>query len=166
MILSIVAAVARNKVIGNLGHLPWRLSADMKFFRNLTYGHHVIMGRKTFESLGKPLEGRVNVVVTKNKNLHLDGALVKYSFEEAVALCRSVKEHEAFVIGGSEIYHLALPQAGRLYLTLVDTQPTGDAFFPEWNLDEWELMSSQPFSSDEKNQYPFSINTYDRKVIS
>ncbi|MBI3318945.1 MAG: dihydrofolate reductase [Candidatus Omnitrophica bacterium] len=127
MTVSLIVAVSRNGVIGNEGKLPWRLPADLKRFKQLTMGHPIIMGRKTFESIGKPLPGRTNIVITRQKNLQACGALVAHSLEEALRLCE--KEQEAFVIGGASIYPEALGQADRIYLTEVHADFEGDARF-------------------------------------
>ncbi len=163
MIVSIVVAIAKNRVIGKDNKLPWKLSGDLRHFKQLTLGHHVIMGRKSFDAVGKPLEGRVNIVVSRNKGLQIEGALVMHSVKEAIHFCEEIKEHEAFVIGGAEIVKQALPLADKMYLTHIDAEPEGDTFFPEWNPDEWTIISSVDHDADEKNQYPFTIKVYQRK---
>jgi dihydrofolate reductase len=133
--LSLIVAMARNRVIGRDGQLPWRLPADQQRFKTLTMGHHIIMGRKTWESIGRPLPGRVSVVVTRNKAYAAAGATVVRSLAEALALARG--DPEAFVIGGGELYREALPLAGRIYLTELEDDYPGDAFFPPLAQREW-----------------------------
>ena len=123
MRISLIAALARNRVIGRENRLPWRLPEDLQRFKRLTMGHPVLMGRKTAESIGKPLPGRLNLVVSRSG----------LGFEQALSKARETGTDELFVIGGGEIYRLALPLADRLYLTLVDSEADGDAFFPEWD---------------------------------
>lgn len=163
MIVSIIVAVAKNGVIGKDNKLPWKLSGDLRHFKQLTLGHHVIMGRKSFDAVGKPLEGRVNIVISRNRGLRLDGALVMHSVKEAIHFCEEVKELEAFVIGGAEIVKQALPLADKMYLTHIDAEPQGDTFFPEWNAGDWKVISETEHDADEKNQYPFTIKVYQRK---
>jgi dihydrofolate reductase len=155
VIVSLIVAMDRNRGIGVDNKLPWRLSADLKRFRELTMGHHIIVGRKTFESIGKPLPGRETIVVTRDKNYRVEGCHIVHSVEEAISLARSRGESEVFVCGGAEIYAQSLQMADRLYLTLVDAEVTADAFFPEWNENEWLEQESAPHPADEKNQYPF-----------
>ncbi len=130
MRISLIAAMSRNRVIGMDNQLPWHLPEDLRRFRALTSGHPVIMGRKTFASIGKPLPHRQNIVISRQKGLEIAGAAVLSSLDEAFSCCAS--NEEVFVIGGAEIYCLALPKADRIYLTLVDREIEGDAFFPEW----------------------------------
>ncbi len=168
--ISIVVAMARNRVIGNKGELPWHLPTDLKHFKELTTGHSVIMGRKTFESilkrLGKPLPDRQNIVLTENRGYTAPapGCNVVHSFREAYYLATNLTAHkeEIFVIGGEKIYRLALPQAERIYLTLVEARPEGDVLFPEINLQKWPMISAQHHESDEKNKYPFTFMTLER----
>jgi dihydrofolate reductase len=146
--LSLIAAVARHRTIGRDNQLPWHLSGDMRHFRETTSGRPVIMGRRTWESLPekfRPLSGRLNVVVSKNPDYSACGAIVTGSLAEAIKKAER-KGGEIFVIGGAKLYHQALPLAGRLYLTEIDAEIPGDAFFPELRADEWrEVSRSQPF---------------------
>ncbi len=144
----------RERGIGIDNKLPWRLPADLKRFRELTMGHHIIVGRKTFESIGKPLPGRQTIIVTRDKYYRWEGCLVVHSVEEAISLAQSRAESEVFVCGGSEIYARALPLAERIYLTLVDSDVAADTFFPEWDEDEWVELERAYFPADETNQYP------------
>lgn len=129
--VSVIAALARNRVIGIGNRLPWRLPEDLAHFKALTIGHPVLMGRKTFESLGRPLPGRTNVVITRNPEYRPAGCFVAGSISDAIALCGDVEE--IFFIGGAELYAQAIPLADRLYLTEVDVEVTGDAWFPEYD---------------------------------
>jgi dihydrofolate reductase len=129
MIISIIAAVSNNNVIGKDNKLPWHLPGDLKRFKELTTGHTIIMGRKTFESIGRPLPSRRNIVVTRNKDYKADGVEIIHSIKEALDLVKN--EDEVFIIGGEEIYKLALPMANKIYLTRINKEYDGDAFFPE-----------------------------------
>lgn len=153
MLISIIVAMGRNRAIGLQNTLPWRLSADMQRFKQLTMGHHILMGRKTYESIGRPLPGRTSIIITRQPEFQAEGCLVAHSFDEAVKLAQARGEQEAFVIGGGEIYAQALPQADRLYLTLVEAAPEADAFFPELANDNWQRGAEQFVAADEKNQY-------------
>lgn len=128
--LSLIAALARNHTVGIANHLPWHLSDDLKYFKATTSGHPIIMGRKTYDSIGRPLPGRHNIVVTRDRNWKADGVTVVHSIAEAVAAAGEVDE--VFLIGGASLYAEALPLADRLYLTEIDADFDGDAFFPDW----------------------------------
>lgn len=160
MTISIVAAVARNGVIGKAGGLPWRLSADLGYFKRLTMGHHMVMGRKTFESIGRPLPGRTSVVVTRGIAQFPEGVIVARSIDDAIAAC--VGDDEIFVTGGAEIYRQAFPLADRLYITEVDAVVDGDTHFPEIKADEWHVVSREQRQADEKNEYGFAFVVYAR----
>ena len=157
--LSIIVAIAKNQVIGINNTLPWHLPEDLKRFRALTTGHHIIMGRKTYESLGRLLPGRTTVIVTRNKDYQLDGALIAHSLETAVALCKN--DDEVFLIGGAELYQYGLKLADKLYITEVDLTVDGDAFFPEFDLSLWQESSRETHISAQA--LPFSYITYMRK---
>lgn len=133
--ISIIVAVAKNGVIGCHNRLIWHMSEDLKRFKALTIGHPIIMGRKTFESIGRPLPGRTNIVVSRNTELKIDGVSVVGSIQEAIDMLP--QEDEIFIIGGGQIYEQALPLTSKIYLTLVDQTPDGDTFFPEITQDEW-----------------------------
>lgn len=175
--LSILVAVARNGVIGNRGDLPWRLSSDLKRFKQLTLGKPVLMGRKTFESivaaLGKPLPGRVSLVLSRQADANdATSDLPRILLDEpgqvvTVLDLESAKklvglESELFVVGGGEIYALALPQADRLYWTWVEAEPAGDTFFPRVDWDEWSLAEETRYPADARNQYDTTFAIYDR----
>ncbi len=141
-LVSIVAAMARNRVIGDGNRLPWHLPEDLQRFRRLTMGAPVIMGRKTFQSIGRLLPGRRNVVLTRQSGWSWDGCATAHSFDEALAITRDAAER--FVIGGGELYRLALPFADRLYLTLIDADCAGDVHFPELDLLAWREREREP----------------------
>jgi dihydrofolate reductase len=159
--LSIIVAVSENNVVGRDNQLPWRLSADLKRLKSITMGHHLIMGRKTWESLGRPLPGRTNVVITRDKNYIAEGGVVVHSLDEALRI--SANDEEAFIFGGGEIFRQALSHVDKIYLTKVHTTVKGDAFFPELKSSEWLEVSSENFKADEKNEFDYSFITYKRK---
>ena len=157
--ISIIVAVAKNGVIGDKNSLLWHISEDMRFFRQTTSGHPVIMGRKTYESLGRPLPNRTNVVISRTID-HIEGCTVVGSLEEAVAMFPS--DEEVFIIGGAQIYALALKVADRFYLTRVEHKYEGDTSFPEWDAKQWSLKSRQAFECGEKYPHPFAFEIYER----
>lgn len=160
--LVLIAAMDRHQVIGKNNRLPWRLSADLKKFKQLTMGYPILMGRKTWESIGRPLPGRRNLVLTRQFGFKALGAQVVHSLDEAL---ESVADRDRlFVIGGEEIYRLALPRAQRLLLTYVDTEVEGgDAVFPALNLDAYHVIGEENTSADAKNQYDFRFVEYAKK---
>lgn len=163
MIVSLIVAMDRRRGIGKDNQLPWRLSADLKRFRELTMGHHLIVGRKTYESIGKPLPGRTMIIVTHQPDFQAEGCLVVRSVEEALALARARNESEVFVIGGAEIYAQTLAQADRLYLTLVEAEVAADTFFPTLAEDDWREVERCTHAADEKHQYAFTFITLDKR---
>lgn len=158
--ISIIAAVAQNGVIGDKNSLLWHISEDMRFFKRTTSGHPVIMGRKTYESLGRPLPNRTNVVISRTPRT-IEGCSVVGSLEEAVAMFP--KEEEVFIIGGAQIYALALGIADKMYLTRVGHDYEGDTSFPEWKEQEWQLISQESYEQGEKYPHPFAFEIYERK---
>ncbi|HEV7919794.1 MAG TPA: dihydrofolate reductase [Thermoanaerobaculia bacterium] len=161
MRLSIIAALAANGVIGRDNRLPWRLSADLKRFKALTMGHHLVMGRKTFASIGRALPGRTTIIITHDEGFRADGVQVAHSIDEALALARD--DDEVFIAGGAEIYRQVLHLADRMYLTRVHADVEGDVTFPEFDdVTEWRLDDVEHCEADEKNDYPFSFLVYDR----
>ena len=158
--ISIIVAASANNVIGAQGDLPWRLSDDLKRFKAVTMGKPVIMGRKTWESIGRPLPGRQNIVITRQEGFAADGCDVVPSTEAATAAAGDAAE--IMVIGGSQVYELFLPQAERLYLTRVYADVEGDAFFPVVDENEWRLVSDEPHSADDRNEFDFSFRIYER----
>ncbi|MBQ7786607.1 MAG: dihydrofolate reductase [Alistipes sp.] len=157
--ISIIVAVAQNGVIGDKNSLLWHISEDMRFFKRTTSGHPVIMGRKTYESLGRPLPNRTNVVISRTMG-EIEGCTVVRSLEEAIALFPT--EEEVFVIGGAQIYALALDVADRFYLTRVGHDYEGDTSFPTWNESEWRLISREAYEQGEKYPHPFAFEIYER----
>lgn len=163
MIVSLLVAMDEKRGIGKDNLLPWRLSADLRRFKELTMSHHIIMGRKTFESIGRQLPGRVMVVITRNTGYHMPGCLIAHSLDEALALAAERGETEAFVIGGGEIFIPALRVADRIYLTLVHADLPVDVFFPAFSLDDWSVEESIIHPADEKNEYPSTFYLLVRK---
>jgi dihydrofolate reductase len=151
--LSIIVAMAKNRVIGNKGAIPWHLPNELKLFKSLTMGHHIIMGRKTYESIGRLLPGRTTVIVTRQSNYRVAGAIIAHSLPDAVTACG--KDDEVFVIGGGELYRAALPIAKRIYLTIVETEPEGDTRMPEIDPAIWREQSTQEFSADDKHRHSY-----------
>ncbi len=164
MTLSIIVALGRNRAIGYQNTLPWRLPTDMQRFKQLTMGHHLLMGRKTFESIGRPLPGRTSIIITRQSDFQAAGCLLAHSLAEAIALAQARGEQEAFVIGGAEIYAQALSLADRMYLTLVEAEPEADAFFPAFAEKGWEASAEEGFAADEKNQYAMKFITLKRHL--
>jgi dihydrofolate reductase len=162
VIVSMLVAMDEKRGIGKDGKLPWRLSSDLKRFRELTMGHHIIVGRKTFESIGKPLPGRQTIVVTRNPSHTVEGCLVAGSVESALALAESRAESEAFIIGGADIYARALGVADRIYLTEVHAGVDADTFFPEFDRGAWTETESSYQPADEKNQHACTFRLLER----
>jgi dihydrofolate reductase len=152
--------MARNRVIGANGAIPWHLPDELKLFKKLTMGHHMIMGRKTWESIGKPLPGRTTVVATRDKGYRAPGAVVAHSLAAAIAACGA--DSEIFVIGGAAIFAEALPRADRLYLTTVEATPEGDTFMPEFDPGEWREVSSLSHPRDERHAHAYRHAVYER----
>ena len=163
MRVSILVAVARSGVIGRGGELPWRLPADLRFFKRVTMGHHLVMGRKTWASIGRPLPGRTMVVLTRDPTLEIPGASVVHDLPEALALARAAGDTEAFVIGGAEVYALALPLADRLYLTRVHADVEGDVRFPVYDPQEWVEVAREEHAADEHHAHAFALCTLERR---
>ena len=160
MTTSIIVAIAKNHAIGKDNKLLWYLPNDLKHFKDVTSGHTVIMGRKTFDSVGKPLPRRRNIVVTRQA-ITIEGCEVVNTIEAALALCAD--EAEVFIVGGAEIYRQALHLTNRIYLTLIDQDFDGDTFFPELNPAEWKETQRENFEPDEKNKYSYSFITLERR---
>jgi len=166
MIISLIAALAKNRTIGKDNDLPWHLPNDMKYFMQTTKGHYVIMGRKNFDSIPekfKPLPNRTNIVVTRKKDFHAPGCMVVNSLEKGIDLARTANENEVFIIGGAEIYKLSLAEANRLYLTEINAEIDGDTFFPEVKRNEWTEVSRKHHQKDEKHLFDFDFVIYDKK---
>jgi dihydrofolate reductase len=159
--ISIIVAMAQNRTIGINNTLPWRCPEDLKHFKALTMGHHMIMGRKTFDSIGKPLPGRTTVVVTRNQSLKIDGCIIAHSLQEAIAACRG--DDEIFIVGGAELYTQALPLADTLYLTEIQQNVTGDAHFPSFKTNNWQEISREARSQTSPQALDYHFITYQRK---
>lgn len=164
--ISMAFAMAQNRVIGRDNALPWHLPQDLQYFKKITMGKPIIMGRKTFDSIGRPLPGRPNIVMTRNTDWQHDGVQVVHSIAEALALGTELAHEkgveELMVIGGSQIYTELLDQADRLYMTQVHAEVEGDDYFPEFSLEDWQLISQQNHCADDSNPYDYSFLVLDR----
>jgi dihydrofolate reductase len=160
MTISLIAAVANNNVIGKDNQLIWHLPADLKHFKRITMGHVVVMGRKTYESMMKPLPGRVNVIITRNENYHVEGVIIATSLNAAL---KDMNVEEVFIIGGGEIFKQGMALANKIYLTQIHADFEGDTFFPEINPHEWIIIQEEKHLKDEKNHYDYTYITYQRK---
>ena len=158
-----MVAFDENRVIGKNNTLIWHLPADLKRFKALTTGHVIIMGRKTFESIGKPLPNRTTIVISRQTDLQIEGAIIAHSVEEAILKAKSLTREDIFIVGGAEIYALSLPLADQILVTQLHDIFEGDAFFPEIPLDSWEVIERERGVTDEKNAYQYSYLTYSRK---
>lgn len=161
--ISFIVAADESNVIGKDNQLPWHLPGDMKYFKNQTWGMTVIMGRKSLESLGKPLQGRKNIVVTRNKNWKREGVEVAHSINEAIELAKQTGTKEIFIIGGAEIFKEAMPVANRIYLTRIHHKFEGDVYFPAVSTNEWNLVKNKFCAADEKNQFSYTFEVWERK---
>lgn len=161
-VVAAVVAMAENRVIGKDQDLIWRLPNDLKHFRQKTMGHPMIMGRKTFETIGKPLPGRTTIIVTRSAAYRPEGCLVAHSVEEALRQARALDPEQVSIVGGGEIYRQALPFTNRIYLTLVHHTFEGDTFFPELNADQWQETAHEDHQPDEKHAYAYSFITLQR----
>jgi dihydrofolate reductase len=161
MSISLIVAMAKNRTIGIDNTLPWRCPEDLKHFKALTMGHHMIMGRKTFDSIGKPLPGRTTVVVTRNPELKIEGCVMAHSLQEAIAAC---EDDEVFIVGGAEIYAQALPLADTLYVTEIQQDVEGDAHFPEFDRAEWKEVARDKRSQSEPQPLEYHFVTYQHKT--
>ncbi len=161
MKLSIIVAVADNGVIGRANALPWHLPDDLKRFKRLTMGHTLIMGRRTFESIGRPLPGRCMIVLTRNSAFRPDGATVAPDLTAALAMVAD--EEETFIVGGADVYRAALPRADRIYLTQVHATVTGDVTFRPLDNDQWELIDAVHHPADTRHRYAFTFEEHRRR---
>lgn len=159
--LSIIVAMAKNRVIGANGIIPWRLPNELQLFKRITMGHHIVMGRKTWESIGRLLPGRTTVIVTRQQDYAVAGAKVADSLASALAACAG--DSEVFVIGGGELYRLALPLAHRIYLTTVDADPVGDTLMPDFDKAGWRELSAETFAADEKHAHAYRFSVLERR---
>ena len=157
MILSLIAAMASNRIIGNKGDIPWKIPGEQKMFKEITLGHTVIMGRKTYETLGQPLPGRTNIVVTRQTAYQAPGCLIAHDLADAIQACAQ-DENEAFICGGGQLYHEAFAMADRIYLTVIPKEIPGDTYFPEISEVEFEMIKSEMIDGVE----PYSFYIYER----
>lgn len=163
MKITLIVAKAKNNVIGKDNQLIWRLSADLKRFKNLTTGHFILMGRKTYESLGKPLPNRTHLVISRNQEFIVpEGHYVFPSVEDAIIFCNKIDLEQLFIIGGGQIYQETINLCDSLEITEVDIAPEGDTFFPEINPEIWQETERVSFSGDEKNEFDYSFVTYEK----
>ncbi|MFD3000528.1 dihydrofolate reductase [Pontibacter toksunensis] len=160
--IAIVVAAAENNVIGKDNGLIWHLPADLRHFKQITMGHPMLMGRKTFESIGKPLPGRTSIIITTQKDYLAEGCIVTHSVQEAIEQANALDE-EVCIIGGAEVYSQALPLTDTIYLTRIHHTFEGDVFFPELKEEEWETVEQEHHEPDEKNKYSYSFITLKRK---
>ena len=163
MIISAIVAMNPDGLIGDQNKIPWHLPADLKYFKKITLGHHILMGRKCFDSIGKSLPGRKNIVVTKNPTFIVTDCIITNSIEEGILIAQQNKEEEMFIIGGGEIYRQSMHLVNKLYLTMVQFSGSGDVFFPQIDYNEWSLISDEKHTSDDKNNYDYSFLIYKRK---
>ena len=160
MKLSIIVATDEEGLIGKDNDLPWKLSADLQYFRRVTMGKALIMGRRTHESIGRALPGRKNIVITSDEEYESDGCTISFSVQQALQECENIEE--AMVMGGASLYKQFLPEASTIYLTLVHATLSGDTWFPDWDKNQWQVLSEEKFSADEKNEHPYSFIVYKR----
>ena|SRR5690625_4875631 len=161
--ISLLFAMDKNRVIGKDNDLPWRLPNDLKFFKELTIGNNVIMGRKTYDSMNGPLKNRENIIVTRDKNYEVAGCKIIHSIDDILSINEKEPTKEWFVIGGEEIFKQILPYADKIYMTYIDHSFEGDTYFPEWNESEWEEISKTKGKKDDKNPYDYYFIEYERK---
>ncbi|MEO8962581.1 MAG: dihydrofolate reductase [Ginsengibacter sp.] len=160
--LSHIVAASENNIIGSNNELPWKLSNDFKYFKNKTWGMPVIMGRNSFDAMKKALPGRINIVVTRKRDWHPENAFVVHSIDEAIQKARESDTKEIFIIGGGEIFKQTIAIVDRIYLTRVHTTVAGDTSYPEINQTQWELIKSDSFPVDEKNNYPYTFEVWEK----
>jgi dihydrofolate reductase len=161
MSISFILAMDTQQAIGKNNDLPWRLPADLAYFKKMTLNHPILMGRKTYESIGKPLPNRTNVIITQNRDYAVEGCIVVHSVDEAMA---KFTEEELFVIGGAEVFQLFMPVVDRMYITLIEQEFAADTFFPAFDVNEWQLISSEPGITDDKNPYTYSFLVYAKRL--
>jgi dihydrofolate reductase len=166
--VSLIAAVAENGVIGRNNQLPWHIKSEFQYFKNTTIGKPIVMGRRSFESLGKPLPKRANIVVTRDKSFAAAGVIVTHSLEEGLKIAKDLAQKdgidEVFIGGGSDIYRLSLPEADRLYLTEVHLKPEGDTYFPDFNRGEWKEVKREFHPKKEGETADYTITVLERKL--
>jgi dihydrofolate reductase len=161
-VISLIVAMARNRVIGAGGRIPWHLPNELKLFKSLTMGHPIVMGRRTYESIGRLLPGRTTVIVTRRADYRVPGAIVAHSIAEALEACKG--SAEIFIIGGAELFRETLPIADRIYLTVVDAEPEGDTFMPPFGPGDWRETRAESFAADENHAHAYRFSVLDRTV--
>jgi dihydrofolate reductase len=159
--ISVIVAMAKNRVIGANNRIPWQLPGEQQLFKSITMGHHIVMGRKTYESIGRLLPGRTTVIVTRQTDYHVPGAVIASSLKDAMNA--AARDDEIFVIGGAELFREALPLADRLHLTVVDAEPAGDTFMPDLDLNGWEQITEQRYAPDDRHAYSYTYAVYERR---
>jgi dihydrofolate reductase len=162
MTISAIVATAKNGIIGKDNEIPWYLPADFAYFKRVTLNHHIIMGRNCYESIGRPLPKRTNIIVTRNPFYIASGCIMVHSITEGLQIAQQNEETEAFIIGGGEIYKQTMHLLDKIYLTEVDLDTEGDVFFPELNPAEWRLISEEKHLKDEKNDWNFTFKIFER----
>ncbi len=162
MIISAIVAKTRNNVIGKDNKMPWHISDDLKYFKKITTGHIIILGRKNYESIGKPLPNRVNIVLTRNELFNCPGCIRLGTIEQALKFAYDQNEDEVFIVGGGQIYEQSREYWDRIYVTEIDTELEGDVFFPSLDKNEWNLISHKCHPKSEKNEYDFCFDIYER----
>ena len=165
MTLSAIVATAKNGIIGKDNEIPWCLPADFAYFKRITLNHHIIMGRNCYESIGRPLPKRTNIIVTRNPFYIATGCITVHSITEGVKIAKQNGETEAFIIGGGEIYKQTMQLLDKIYLTEVDLDTEGDVFFPEFNPAEWHLISEEKHEKDEKNEWDYTFKIFEKRKI-
>ena len=164
MVISQIVAASLNNVIGVDGGLPWHMPTDMKYFKEKTLGHYIVTGRKNYEAEGKALPGRVNIVLTRNREYTIPDGVVVHTMEEAIEIARKAGETELFIVGGEEIYKLAMPVTDRIYLTRIHTKVEGDTFYPEPDPEIWKQVSVERHQKDKRNPFDYDFFVFERKV--
>jgi len=159
--LSMIAAMGKNRVIGKDNNMPWHLPADLQHFKKTTLGSPIIMGRKTYDSIGRPLPGRLNIILSRNPNLVVEGCSVVNTLKEAIDLAKKTDASEIFITGGAHLYDTFLEDADRLYLTLIDAEFEGDTFFPDYTQRSWQEVTREDHQADDNNPYDYSFVTLD-----
>jgi len=163
MIISQIVAASLNNVIGKDNGLPWRMPTDMAYFKNTTWGHHIVTGRRNYEAEGKALPGRVNIVLTRNPDFQISDGIVVHQLDEAIEFASKAGEDELFIVGGAEIYKLAMQLTERIYLTRIHAHIEGDTFYPELDMTVWKQVSIHRRKADEKNPYDYDFLVYERR---
>ena len=165
MDISIIVGMGNQQEIGAENQIPWHLSADLKYFKRVTMGHPIIMGRKCYQSIGRALPGRQNIVITRNPDFEANDCVIAHSLPVSLAIAKETEENEIFIIGGGQIYKEALPIATKLYVTYIDVDvPNADIFFPEFSLENWQCIKKESFKKDEKNKHDYTFAVYQKTV--